>query len=126
MSEPPNAPLCEMKAMRPRAGAVGECRLRLDEALHIPLQFGPTKRMPASLAAATISAWRCSPSTPLSAKPALMTTAARMPFAPHSRSTRGAAAAGTVTTARSIDPGTSSTEGYARCPMTSSAVGWTG
>ena len=111
MSEPPNAPLCEMKAMRPALGAVGECSVSFAEALHMPLQFGPTKRMPASRAAATRSAWRSGPPSPLSAKPALITTAARMPLAPHSRSTPGAAAAGTVTTARSTGSGMSSTEG---------------
>ena len=92
----------------------------------MPSEFGPMSRTPPAAARARSSRSRAAPSAPISRKPAVITTAAFTPLRPHSSITSAAAAAGTVSTARSTGPGISSKWAYARRPSTDSAFGFTG
>ena len=67
----------------------------------MPWQLGPMTRTPLSLTARFSSASSVRPAGPVSRKPAVSTTAARMPALPQSRMASGTPAAGTATTARS-------------------------
>jgi hypothetical protein len=73
-----------------------------------PLQLGPTTATPCVLAAsANCRAFSWPPST--SSKPALNTTALRMPFWPHSAITPATVCAGVITSATSGTSGSSAT-----------------
>ncbi len=72
-----------------------------------PKQLGPTRRTPPARAAATASACSFAPSAPVSAKPALSTTAAVTRLSAAERTMPGTVAAGVAITARSTWPGTS-------------------
>ncbi len=76
----------------------------------IPRQLGPMMRMPYSLATASNSFSRATPSGPASRKPAVMMTAPLTPFSPHSRKTLTTARAGIMMTTMSIGPGVSRTD----------------
>ena len=72
-----------------------------------PKQFGPTMRTPPARAAATASAWSSDPAGPVSANPALSTTAAVTFASAAARRMPGTLAAGVAMMARSTWPGTS-------------------
>jgi len=76
-----------------------------------PEVFGPSRRMPASLAARSARSCRSAPAGPLSAKPAAQTIAARAPAAAHSASMAGTTPAGTISTARSTGSGSAAMAG---------------
>ena len=115
----PSAPLCVENATRPAGGNTGEnvaFSSTLGSAFSSPMQLGPIMRMPASRTIVRSSASRARPSTPVSEKPALMTTSALTCFAIASWTTADTLAAGTAITARSMSPGTSVSRGYAGRP----------
>ena len=125
----PSAPDCDMKAMRPSGGyACANVPLSLNSGsvLMTPMQFGPIMRIPVVRHTSTSSCWRARPSSPVSPKPAEITTIAFTPFSPHSRTTSSTCAAGTTTNASSTSPGISFTSLYATIPCTAALVGLTG
>ena len=73
--------------------------------LSTPMQFGPTRRIPAARARSRRRRSTARPSAPVSAKPAVITTTPRTPDRAHSSIASSTAAAGTATTARSIETG---------------------
>ncbi len=75
------------------------------------MQLGPTSRIPWRRTIVINSRSRSTPSPPTSRKPALITTSALTPLRPHSSATPATNCLGTVTTARSIVSGISSTLG---------------
>jgi hypothetical protein len=129
MMASPSAPLCDMKAMRPRAGGVG-AKVALSwtagAEFTIPMQLGPMRRMPYARQIRTSVLCRSTPAPPVSANPALTTTSARTPLRPHASAASSTASAGTAITARSTGPGTSSTPGYASTLCTTREPGLTG
>ena len=98
-----SAPDWEMKPMCPFLGvAAAKLALRLSPGTMIPRQFGPMIRMPSNL---HCSRRTCSssffPSSPISRKPAEITTSPLMPASPHSRTRAGTPEEGVQITARS-------------------------
>ena len=81
-SASPRAPLCDEKPMLP-AGAerAAKVAFRLGPATASPRQFGPISRAPCARTAARSCSCRLTPSLPISANPAEMTTRARTPLA---------------------------------------------
>lgn len=83
----PSPPDWEAKATRPRSGGTGAKVAFIDtvgSVLMMPMQFGPTRRIPAARARLTNSSWTARPSPPDSAKPAEITTRVLIPLDPHS------------------------------------------
>ena len=118
-----------MNAMRPAGGGSGAnvaSRRTAGSVFAMPMQFGPTSRMPAARHVRTSASCRARPSSPTSAKPAEMTTSARTPLRPHASAAATTRSAGTTSTARSTGPGTSSTLRYASTLCTTGAFGLTG
>ncbi len=76
-----------------------------------PMQFGPTIRTPAARTVSHSRRSSAAPSSPVSAKPAVMVTIPRTPAARHSSTTGCTRSRGTMTTARSIGSGTSPIRG---------------
>src|ERR1700722_5779975 len=83
-----------------------------------PKQLGPTSRTRPARAAASARACSAAPSGPVSAKPALSTTAALTRWAAAASMTAGTLAAGVATMARSMGPGTSRRSAQASTPPT--------
>ena len=110
-SASPSAPLCDEKPMFP-GGAERDANvaLRLGPATAMPRQFGPISRAPWARTSASSRSWRSIPSLPVSAKPAEMTTSARMSRASACSAASITPAAGTQITATSTGSGISSTE----------------
>ena len=115
----PSAPDWQKKPIRPGGGTTGARVAFIRTAgsvLTRPRQFGPSTRIPAALATATMC--RCAPApsgrrpaTSWSAKPAVITTRPCTPLAWQASTTSATVAAGTVTTARSTGSGMSVTVG---------------
>ena len=124
----PKAPLWETKPTVP-AGTSARANVPVSETsgalLTIPIEFGPTSRIPLCRQISSSSASRAAPSAPASAKPAVMTTSAATPASAHSRATSGTLSAGTATIARSTSPASLIVGAAAREPM-KSAFGLTG
>jgi len=89
----------------------------------IPAQFGPTSRIPNSLARATISS-SCF-SFPTSEKPAVMTIAALAPARPASSMTEETVSAGDATTTRSTGRSISAIDLKPGTPSAPSPLGLT-
>ena len=77
----------------------------------MPWQLGPTMRTPLSATAFFSSASSLRPSSPVSRKPAVSTTAKGMPALPQSRMALATPGAGTATMARSQGSFRASTSG---------------
>ena len=76
----PSAPLCDMKAMRPVRGRVGAKVASMRTAgsvLMTPMQFGPIIRIPYCRTRSPSWASNLFPTSPVSEKPAVITTNAR-------------------------------------------------
>src|SRR3990170_7520840 len=116
-----------MKAIGPEGGIPAE-KVALSGVIvsMTPKQFGPISRIENWRATSSSSRSRSAPSQPASRHPALMTMAAGMAFSPHSRSASGTAGYGMTITARSIGPGTASTDLKHGWPRIDSAVGLIG
>ena len=122
----PSAPLWVENATRPAGGNTGEkvaFSSTLGSAFSSPMQLGPIMRAPASRTIVRSSASRARPSTPVSEKPALMTTSALTCFTMASWTTAETLAAGTAITARSMSPGTLVSRGYAVRPCSAVTSG---
>ncbi len=76
----------------------------------MPMQLGPTMRIPAERTSSSSSVSSLTPSSPISEKPALMTTRALTPLSAHSCTTGITNRAGTTITAMSTESGMSSTD----------------
>jgi len=116
-------------AMFPAGGMVGAKvpSIRTGGAvLRIPMEFGPTRRMLARRAISTSSSSARRPSSPVSAKPAEMTTSPRTPFSAHCSAISRTWGPGTTTMARSTGSGMSRRESYALTELTTAAFGFTG
>ena len=102
----PSAPLCEEKPMLP-AGAerAAKVAFRLGPATAMPRQFGPISRAPCERTSASSCSCRSTPSLPISAKPAEMTTSARTPLRSACSAASSTAAPGSEITARSTGVG---------------------
>jgi hypothetical protein len=125
----PSAPLCDRNPTRPGGGYRVEnvpFSRTSDAVFTIPMQFGPMIRIPYERARSTSSTCRAVPSPPTSLKPDEITTSPRTPFSPHSRVTSSTSGAGTTMNASSTSFGTSTIDGYAGTPCTTSAFGLTG
>ena len=125
----PSAPLCERNPTLPSGGhaAAKVPFIAISgEVFTTPMQFGPTRRIPAARQTSSSSAWRARPSAPLSPNPAEITTSPCTPFSPHAFAMSTTYAAGTATNATSTGPGTSAIVAYAGTPCTASAVAFTG
>jgi len=100
------APDCEIRAIFPGLAAIcAKLALSFAGGTINPTVFGPMMRISEGLAASSI-AWR-KPFAWLS--PAVMTTAARVPFPASSRTMSGTVSGGVTITARSGTPGRSAT-----------------
>ena len=112
----PNAPLCDMKAMRPVSGRVGAkvaSMLTAGSVLITPMQFGPIIRMPYCRTRSPSRASNRFPSSPVSAKPAVITTRPVTPFFAQSSTTPSTSSRGTTMTAMSTGSGIAETVGKA-------------
>ena len=106
------APLWEMNPTEPgRAIAPAKVALRPPGGRMMPRQFGPTIRICPARASSRISCSNFTPSSPISLKPAEITTAPFTPASTHSRMMPGTVGAGVTMTARSTGSGTSVTDG---------------
>ena len=115
-----SAPDCDTNASRPGLGAIWQkLASRPIRGSISPRQFGPWMRRRWGLAASSI-ACRISPRMP-----ALITTAARQPFAPSSAITPGMVAGGVATIARSGTSGSAGIDGKHVRPATSPPLGLT-
>jgi hypothetical protein len=122
----PRPPDCEANPMCPRTGLTGAKVAFMEIAsavLMMPMQFGPTMRMPYRCESETSSRSAAVPSGPVSAKPALITTSPPTPRSPQASTTPATGAAGTAMTARSTDSGSSDTEVHAVTPSISPPAG---
>ncbi len=99
--------------------------LKAGSVLITPMQFGPTTRIPEARAFSTRRRSASRPSSPVSAKPAEMTTAALTPFATQSSITLSTSGAGTAITARSSGPSMSRSEATHGTPSISVTFGFT-
>ena len=102
----PTAPDCEASAIGPGMAfaAPNVASRRTDgSVLTMPTQFGPMILMPCLRAALVNSRWRSAPSAPTSAKPPLITTSPRAPFAAQSGTSAATLSAAMATMPRSID-----------------------
>ena len=109
----PSMPDWQKKPIRPGGGTTGArlAFIRVDgSVLTRPRQFGPSTRMPEPRASATNRRSASAPTSPASAKPAVITTSPWTALARHAWTTSATVDAGTVTTARSTGPGISATE----------------
>ena len=125
----PRAPACETKPIEPRRAAVGEKVALSDTSgsvLITPMQLGPTMRRPPLRTNSHSSRSSAAPSSPVSAKPAVITTRPPTPFSTHSATTPITASRGTATTARSTASGTARIDGYAFSEWIAPAFGLTG
>ncbi len=103
-SASPMAPDCETKATGPGCAKVREneaLRRTSSSVFWMPMQLGPTMRMPALRAVARMRASASAPCAPVSLKPAVITTTAPTPFLAHCSIARGTPSLGIVITARS-------------------------
>ena len=129
MTASPSAPDCDENAIRPGIGNVDEnvpFMRTPSVAFMIPMQLGPTTRMPWERTMAMSSSWRARPSSPASENPAEMMQTARTPAVPASSTTWATKRAGTHTSTRSGTRGRSDTDGYACTAETYWALGLTG
>ncbi len=110
---------------KPAALGVKVPRMRR-RTLMMPMQFGPTTRMPVRCVSALICCCHCAPWPPTSAKPELSTTAPPTPLAAQSSSAASTAGAGTATMARSTGPGTAATVANEGRPWICAAFGLIG
>jgi hypothetical protein len=79
--------------------------------LMTPMQLGPIIRTPARRTRSFSSRSSFAPSSPVSLKPALITTRPLTPASMHSPTTGRTESRGTMTTARSIGSGTAAIDG---------------
>ncbi len=126
------APLWLMIATGPSAGAasrniVEKLATAPEPKFARPCEFGPTTRIPAALALATMrrSAEMAAGSW-VSPKPEAITTATRTPRAAQSRTACSAWAPGVAMIAMSGTSGTAAMSGYARRPCTCRRLGLIG
>ena len=91
-----------------------------------PWQFGPMRRMPWARAADAMRACARSPSSPVSAKPEVITTTTLTPRAAHPSTARTASSPATATMASSGGVGVSSRRAKARMPCTVERAGLIG
>ena len=123
------APDCDMSAAGPNGGITG-ANVALSEnagsALMTPRQLGPTMRMPRERTRSASARSRSAPSSPISRKPAVITTRPPTPASAHSPAMPNTRCFGTTMTARSTESGTEPMSGYARTEHTALADGFTG
>ena len=104
----PSAPLWDEKPTLPGGGMTGEneaLRLTSGEALSRPMQLGPTIRIPKLRTRSTSCCCNARPASPISAKPAVITTSDFTPAAAQSSTTSRTPRLGTATIARSVPGG---------------------
>ncbi len=109
----PSAPDWLDMATLPRGGNTGAnvpSRRTAGSVLSTPMQLGPTMRIPARRTASTTFRSSATPLSPISEKPAEITTTPRTPFSAHSFTTSSTWLPGTTMKARSTVSGISSTE----------------
>jgi len=109
----PSAPLWLDMATLPGGGKTGAkvaSRLTARSVLSMPMQLGPTIRIPALRTASSSSRSITVPSSPVSENPAEMTTRVLTPLSAHSPTTETTNLAGITTMARSTGSGMSSTD----------------
>jgi hypothetical protein len=104
---------------------VNECTIADASVLAMPRQFGPHTTIPCAAAILRISSWAARPGSPASPKPALMISAAGMPFRPQVSSTSSTARCGTTSTARSGVSGSASIDGWQGSPSIEACRGLT-
>jgi hypothetical protein len=111
----PKAPLWVTKATGPGGVSPSPAWLKvastLSKVFMKPRVLGPQSRSPPRRAASATSVSSRRPSSPISPKPELKTTALGTPLATHSWTAWGTALAGTATMARSTGPGMAVTLG---------------
>ncbi len=106
------APDCEISPSDPdRASPRANVAFNPMPGRMMPRQLGPSTRSPWRRAFSSSARSSAAPAGPVSEKPALTTTAARTPAAPHCSMIPGTVAAGVAITARSTLRGTSPIEG---------------
>ena len=108
----PREPDCEAKPSGPLSVGLGEkveSSATAGLLLTAPMQFGPSRRAPASRHIAASFSCSAFPSAPISPKPAVMMQIAFAPCFRHSATACSTPASGTMISARSIFSGTSST-----------------
>ena len=110
----PSAPDWLTKPSEPGRAGVGAkvaFRLKAGSVLITPMQLGPIMRTPARRTVSRSNrSWRA-PSSPVSEKPAVITTRPRTPRAMHSSTTPWTSGRGTRMTARSTGSGMAATDG---------------
>ena len=123
----PRAPLWEMKAIFPGAGMVlTNVVFRPTPGLMNPRQLGPRRRMPYFVLISSIRSSSLRPCSPVSLKPAEMTTMPCTPARPHCSTALGTIAAGVTITVRSGGVGISVTFLKQGIPRTLCRDGLTG